>query len=418
MNFEVFKQLGVAVLLSALIGIERERRFKGGSSGSFAGMRTLTLVGIVGMLSYVLSAYSIAFFVALGVGFFALLISSYIVSTRKTMYSGATSEMAAVIVYLVGILCGMNEFVLATAITLLLFAVLYFRDPLHAWANRLNNVELVSTLEFMIIAFVVLPVLPDQSFGFLNFFNPYQVWLMVVLVSGISFISYVAVKLFGARLGIGLTGFFAGLVSSTALVFSFSSQSKKNLKVVNPYVIAILVASSAMFFRMLATVSFVYPKLLSYLYVPILVSGIVGVLSAAFFWFHGDKTDENVKRSLVGVKNPFKFWPALQFGAFFAGVLLLSKVMSMYLGSEGLYITSFVSGFFDVDAVTLSVANLAKEGLDPHVAVVSIMIVGLVNTVVKGVVFFIFGNRQVAYRICISYLFMILSGVISLLLFL
>jgi len=88
------------------------------------------------------------------------------------------------------------------------------------------------------------------------------------------------------------------------------------------------------------------------------------------------------------------------------------------LGSEGLYITSFVSGFFDVDAVTLSVANLAKEGLDPHVAVISIMIVGLVNTIAKGVVFFIFGNRQVAYRICISYLFMILSGVISLLLFL
>lgn len=418
MNFEIFKQLGVALLLSALIGIERERRFKGGSSGSFAGMRTLSLVGLMGALSYVLSAYSPAFFVALGAGFLGLLIASYVISTRKSVASGATSEMAAVIVYIIGILCGMEQFVLATAITLLLFAILYFRDPLHAWANRLNNVELVSTVEFMIIAFVVLPVLPDQSYGLFNFFNPYEAWLMVVLVSGISFVSYVAVKLFGARTGIGLTGFFAGLVSSTALVFSFSAQSKKNMHVVNPYVIAVLVASSAMFFRMLATVSFIYPGLVPHLYIPILTMGIVGVLSAVFFWFHGDKTDEEVKKSLVGVKNPFNLWHALQFGAFFAGVLLFSKVASFYFGSDGLYATSFISGFFDVDAVTLSVANLAKEGLDTHVAVMAIVIVGLVNTAAKGAVFFIFGNRRIAYRICIAYLFMILSGVISLLLFL
>jgi len=415
MNFEVFKQLGVAVLLSALIGIERERRFKGGSSGSFTGMRTLTLVGLMGAISYVLSVYSQAFFVVLAVGFFALLISSYLISAKKSLSSGATSEMAAVIVYLVGILCGMNQFVLATAITLLLFALLYFRDPLHAWANRLNNVELVSTVEFMIIAFVVLPVLPDQFYGPFSFFNPYEVWLMVVLISGISFVSYVAVKLFGAKLGIGITGFFAGLVSSTALVFSFSAQSKKNNRVVNPYVIAILVASSAMFFRIMATVSFVYPELLAHLYIPILTMGLAGVLTAVFFWFHGGKTDEEVKKSLIGVKNPFKLWNALQFGTFFAGVLLFSKVASFYFGSEGLYLTSFISGFFDVDAVTLSASNLAKEGLNPHVAVFSIIIVALVNTVVKGVVFFMFGNRKVAYRICISYLFVILSGVISLL---
>ncbi len=416
MTFELFKQLGIAVLLSVLIGIERERRFNGASSGSFAGMRTLTLVGLTGALSYVLSLYSIALFVVMAVGFFGLLIASYIISTRKSVVSGATSEMAAVVVYLVGILCGMNQFVLATAVTLLLFVILYFRDPLHKLAHGLNNVELVSTVEFMIIAFVVLPLLPNQDYGIFNFFNPYKVWLMVVLVSGISFVSYVAVKLFGARRGIGLTGFFAGLVSSTALVFSFSSQSKKNQNVVNPYVIAILVASSAMFFRILATVSFVNPELLSHLYIPMLVMGIVGLLMAVFFSFRGDKTDDEVKKSLIGVKNPFKLWPALQFGAFFAGILLFSKIGSFYFGSDGLYITSFISGFFDVDAVTLSVANLSKEGLDSHVAVVSIMIVAFVNTIAKGVVFFIFGNRRVAYRICIAYLFMILSGVISLLL--
>lgn len=417
MNFEVFQQLGIAVLLSALIGIERERRFKGAASGSFAGMRTLTLVGLTGALSYILSAYSQAFFVLLGVGFFALLISSYIILTRKSRFSGATSEMAAVIVYLVGILCGMNQFVLATTITLLLFALLYFRDPLHAWANRLNDVELVSTVEFMIIAFVVLPILPDQFYGPFDFFNPYVVWLMVVLISGISFVSYIAVKLFGAKNGIGITGFFAGLVSSTALVFSFSAQSKKNHRVVNPYVIAILVASSAMFFRILATVAFVNSELLSHLYIPIFTMGIVGILSAIFFWFHGDHTDEEVNKKLIDVKNPFRLAPALKFGLFFALILLVTKVANLYFGSNGLYTASFISGIFDVDVIVLSVANLAKEGLSFDVAITSIMIVSFVNTIAKGVLFLLFGNKLVAYRICISYLFMILSGVISLLLF-
>ncbi|PIZ75251.1 hypothetical protein COY05_04460 [Candidatus Peregrinibacteria bacterium CG_4_10_14_0_2_um_filter_38_24] len=416
MNFELFKQLGIALLLSALIGIERERRFKGAAHGSFAGMRTLTFVGLMGALSYVLSEYSMAFFVALGVGFLGLLIASYVISSRKSGVSGATSEMAAVIVYIVGILCGMGQFVLATAISLLLFALLYFRDPLHAWANKLKDAEIVSTVEFMIVAFVVLPLLPDQAYGPFGFFNPYIIWLMVVLISGISFLSYVAVKLFGARNGIGLTGFFAGLVSSTALVFSFSAQSKKNKSVVNPYVIAILVASSAMFFRILASVAVVYPELLSRLYFPMIAMGVTGILCSLFFWIRGDKTDEDVKKSLVGVKNPFKLVPALKFGLFFAGILFVAKIANVYFGSEGLYVASFISGVFDVDAIVLSVANLAKNGLSSNVAIVSIMIVSFVNTVSKGVLFLIFGNRRVAYRICIAYLFMILSGAISLLL--
>jgi uncharacterized membrane protein (DUF4010 family) len=324
--------------------------------------------------------------------------------------------MAAVIVYIVGILCGMEQFVLATSITLLLFVLLYFRDPLHQWANKLKDTEIVSTVEFMIVAFVVLPLLPNQSYGPFDFFNPYMIWLMVVLISGISFLSYVAVKLFGAKRGIGITGFFAGLVSSTALVFSFSAQSKKNKDVVNPYVIAILVASSAMFFRILASVAIVNPNLLSRLSIPLVAMGCAGILSSVYFWFRGDKTDEYVQKKIIDVKNPFKLAPALKFGIFFASILFVTKVASIYFGSEGLYVTSLISGIFDVDAIVLSVSNLAKGGLSLDVATISIMIVAFVNTVSKGVLFLLLGNRRVAYRICISYLFVILSGVISLLL--
>jgi uncharacterized membrane protein (DUF4010 family) len=416
MNFEVFKQLGIALLLAALIGIERERRFKGATRGSFAGLRTLTLVGLTGALSYILSAYSPAFFVAMVAGFLGLLIASYVISTHRSMTSGATSEMAAIVVYIVGILCGMQQYILATALTLLLFVLLYFRDPLHDWVNRLKDTEIVSTIEFMIIAFVVLPLLPNQAFLPFDFFNPYMIWLMVVLISGISFLSYIAVKIFGAKRGIGLTGFFAGLVSSTALVFSFSAQSKRNKEVVNPYVIAILVASSAMFLRVLVSVAIVYPELLPRLFIPLVSMGVTGILCSVFFWFHGERTDEEVKKRLVDVKNPFKISPALKIGLFFSIVLLVTKAMNAYFGSEGLYVTSLISGIFDVDAIVLSVANLAKEGLSLNIAVNSIMIVSFVNTLSKGVLFLFFGNRRVAYRICVSYLFMVLSGAISLLL--
>lgn len=410
----MLEKIGIAVLLSGLIGLERQKRFQKYSNQMFGGIRTYTLMGLLGALSFILSSYSILFFVVLSSGFLLFLIVSYVVTSRKIDSSGATSEFASILVYIVGILSAMGQFVLATAIALLVLAILHFKDPLHKWAKHLKNAEIVSTIEFAVIAFVVLPSLPNTEYGMYGFFNPYIVWLMVVLISGISFASYIAMKVLGARKGIGAIGFLGGLVSSTALTLSFAGESKKDNSIVNPYVAAIIIACSAMFFRVLVEVGILSPDLVGFVALPMVVMGTTGMLFAVFFWFGKEKGKrQTLEKEVKTVKNPFALMPALKFGVFFVLIMFFAKFGGKTFGEQGIYLTSAVSGLVDVDAITVSIANLFKDGLSKEVAVAGITIATIVNTIVKGSMLFILGGRKVSLRVCGVFFVIILSGLMA-----
>ncbi|MFH1534084.1 MAG: MgtC/SapB family protein [Nitrospirota bacterium] len=415
MDIEVFKQLGVAFALSSLVGLEREQKYQQTETVSFGGVRTFILIGLFGALSYILSAYSIAYFIIFGVGFFSLIIASYIATYKKFKAIGGTTELAAILVFVVGILCGMERFVLATVISLAVLSVMHFKISLHRWAKGVKNREIVSAIQFIVIAFVVLPLLPNQYYGPFGFFNPYVVWLMIVFISAISFSSYVAIKIFGTKKGIGITGFLAGFLSSTALTLSFSEQSKKNKKIINPYVLAIVVASSAMFFRVLLEVSVLSPGLLNKLLVPMITMGVVGILSVMFFWTKKDKTSKKLEEKMIKVESPFSLKPALKFGAFFAFVSLLTKLGIEYMGDSGLYLTSFISGIMDVDAITVSVADdFVSNKVSELSAVTAITIAAMTNTFAKGGIFLFLGNKKVALKIISVFSLILLAGGASL----
>lgn len=414
MDFEIFQQLGVALALSALIGIERERRYKALNSKGFGGVRTYTLIGLLGALAFILSEVYKPFFAVISVGFLALVVAGYVMTTKKNGGVGSTSEVAAILVYLIGILSAMGEYLLATVVTLALLLILHFRDPLHYWATHLKREELFSTVEFIVIAFVILPLLPNESFGPYGFFNPYLVWLMVVFISGISFVSYIAIKIFGQRKGITLTGFLAGFISSTALTFSFSGESKKNRSIVNPYVLAVVIASSAMFFRVLLEVFVLNRELIEMVYIPLLTMGVIGIVCVAFLWQKKEKQPKDIRKNVLEVKSPFNLKPALKFAVFFALILLLSEYASANFGNKGIYLTSFFSGLLDVDAITVSMANLAKNGLPLNTASVAIAIAAITNTVVKAAIFLLFAGRQAALRLLGIISLVSAGGVISL----
>ncbi len=268
----------------------------------------------------------------------------------------------------------------------------------------------------LIASIAILPFLPNQGFGPYEAFNPYLTWLMVVFVSGISLVSYVAVKLLGAKRGIGVTGFFAGLISSTALAFTFSEQSKKNSNIVNPYAFAVVLASSAMFFRVLIEVAVLNIELFYDLVIPIGAMGIAGLVCAVFLWCvkDGKSAKEGMKKRLSGINNPFNIVQALKFGAFFALILFLSKYAIDVFGDRGLYGTAVISAILDVDAITVSVANLAKDGLSNDAGVFAISLAAMTNTVVKGGIFLLFGNKKVALKIIMAFIFMLITGGISL----
>ncbi len=415
MDFELFKQVGVAIVLTSLIGLEREQKYQKYGSDAFGGVRTFALIGLFGALSFILSAYSIVYFAVLTVGFFLLIVTSYFITCKRNNDVGATSEVAAILVYIVGILCGMEKFVLATVVALAVLSILHFKAPLHKWAKHLKNEEIVSAIQFIVIAFVVLPLLPNQEFGPFGFFNPYIVWLMVVFISAISFVSYIAIKLFGAKRGIGVTGFLAGFISSTALVLSFSGESKRNKGIVNPYVLAVVVASSAMFFRVLLEVSVLSPGLLDMLLIPLVAMGGVGILSVLFLWIKKDKSSEKIEKEMLKIKSPFRIGPALKFGAFFAAISLLTKLGSEYMGDSGLYLSSFISGIMDVDAITVNMAgDFVANKITENAAVVAIIIAAMTNTFAKGAIFLALGHRKVALKIISIFALMLLVGGASL----
>lgn len=410
MDLILFQNFAVALILSVLVGLEREHKYQQSGVNAFGGVRTFALIGLLGAISYMLSTFLLIFSVVLLAGFLILVASSYVMSVRNNVGVGGTSEIAAILVYLIGFLSGMGHLLLATSIALVVLSVLHFKTKIHQWAKDLRDKEIISTIQFILIAFVILPLLPNVNYGPFEFFNPYVVWLMVVLISGLSYLSYIAIRLFGQKRGIGVTGFLAGFISSTALVMSFSGQSRENKNVVNPYVIAVVVASSAMFFRILVELLIVNKALFNFVLWPMVTMGGVGILSVLYFWLKQEKVSKKVKDHVLALKSPFNLAAALKFGAFFALILFLSKFLNSVWGDSGLYVASVFSGILDVDAITVSMGNLALSGLDIEIAAYAVILAAMTNTLVKGMMFLFLGSRRVALRIVFVFLLMILSG--------
>jgi len=409
MDYIVFQQMGAAILLASLIGLDREQNHK---KNSFGGLRTFALVGLLGALAYYLSSVSIAIFVVLTAGFLLFVTLAYFITAKDEGGIGATSDLATVLVYLIGVLCGMDHYVLATSITLTLFLILRFKSSLHDWANKINNHELISTVEFMVIAFVILPLLPNKGFGPYEVFNPYTIWLMVVLISGISFASYIAIKLLGAKRGIGLMGFLGGLISSTALTLSFSAQSKKNPGIIKPYVFAIIIASSAMFFRILILIVVLNRELLGKAVFPVLTMGIIALISALVLWVKRDEqtVEKEMGKNVLKIKSPFRIGPALKLATLFTLILFVARFAVDVMGDRGLYLTSLISGVVDVDPIVVSITNLTSKGLAANVAMVAMTIAVIMNTISKVAIFTVFGNKKVAFKIAQIFLLMMIGG--------
>ncbi len=405
------RELGLTVFLGGLVGLERERNQESSGARDFGGIRTMTLVAVFSYVLYAIFGRDPIVFAVFTSGFLALLVASYAFASYLNQSVGATREMSVLLVYLVGILMAKGEPVVASILTLLMVLLLHFRGALHGFARTIEKKEIYDALKFIAVTFIILPLLPNQTYGPLDVLNPHLIWLMVVLITSISFLSYIAIKAFGAKKGVGLSGFLGGLISSTAVSMSFANLSKKNSQIVNPLVFGILVAASAMFFRVLLEVSILNQDLLMHLYPPMLGMGVTGGVLALFFWLSDGGKLKTPDAKDFHMKSPYHFWPALQFGFLFALLLLLSKFMHISFGESGVYLTAFISGFVDVDAITVSMANLSLfNELDPHVAAAAITMATLSNTLVKGFIVLSFAAPSVGRRTFGSLLLILAVG--------
>ncbi len=397
-GIEALPQFLTSLAIGLLIGLERER-----NPSAKAGLRTFALVAMFGTLCALLTAKTDSpWLLIVGLAAVAgMIIAAHINNPGEENNPGTTTVIALLLCYGLGAMIWFGLAKLAVMLAIGITALLYFKPELRGLSQRLTRRDLVAVLQFSVLTFIVLPILPDKNYGPYDTFNPHQAWLMVVLISGIGLAGYTALHVVGTRYGAPLLGFLGGLVSSTATTMIYAKHGKLDQSTRNIAASVIVIAGMVVLLRLLVVSSVVafgaLPGLL-----PILAGGLLsGLMAALYSWRKMSKATELY---LPETSNPAELHTALGFGLLYVIVLLGSAWMSDLAGSQGLYAVALVSGLTDVDAITLSSLRLFNLGqLSEQQAVTAITIAILSNLAFKfGMVVFI-GGWNLAKQVAIGF---------------
>jgi len=419
-NQDLFLRFGAALLIGVLIGMQREYAYSNKSAGGlFAGARTFALMSLFGATAALLADLFHAPWVFIGLIFLLgiMVIVAYFVSATERDEIGLTSEVAALITILIGGICYLHSVEFAAALGVVTTVLLAVKWELRQFVKVITQDDVFATLQFAVITAIVLPILPDKAFGPppLDVLNPYQVWKMVVFISGINFLGYVLVKVVGPKKGIGLSGLLGGLASSTATTLSFSQRSQTQEGLDKPFAVAIIAGWVLMFFRVIVEVAVVNNRLLPEIWPVMTAMGCSGLLYALYLYFSQTAVDEEE----LDLSNPFELGPAIKFGLIFALVLFVTKAAEVYIGEKGLYFTSFLAGLADVDAITLSIAGLTKtgQGIALSTGRIAIILATISNTAAKGILVFSLGSRSLRKYIWPVMAIMVVIGLVFVFIF-
>lgn len=401
-EFMQFANLAVALAIGMLVGIERGWHFREAQEGQrVAGLRTYSLIGLVGGAVGLISQDNSYWLI--GLVFIGLVIASstaYVTSARTSQNYGITSEVAAMATYLFAVLAGMGNIVIAAAAAIVMAMLLGYKAQLHALLNRLQRQELTAGLKLLLISVVLLPLLPNKGFGPWEAFNPYIIWLLVVLVSSISFFGYVAIRIAGPRRGIVFGGLFGGMASSTATTLALSRMAAREPALASTLAAGILLACSAMIGRMIVVTTIVYAPLLEWLWLPAVLLLIATLAPVVPYLLHARRSQTDIDEGRL-MRNPMELRAALIYAGFLTAIMVLGKALSQWAGSAGLWALSAVSGLADVDAITLSLARMGSEGLALRVATVGIIIAVSINSIFKSVLGLSIGGRHLGWRLLV-----------------
>ncbi len=340
-----------SLALGLLIGLERER-----TPSAKAGLRTFGLVALFGTLTALLgSKIASPWLLIAGLLAVAAMIIGAYRNHPEDADPGTTTVAALLLCYCLGAMVWFGQAKLAVMLAIGVTMLLYFKPELRGLSQRLSRRDLIAALQFCVLTFIILPILPDQDYGPYSAFNPHQAWWMVVLISGISLAGYAALHLVGTRYGAPLLGFLGGLVSSTATTMIYAKHGKKTPALMGLAAMVILIASMVVLVR-LSVVSAIVAFQVLPLLLPVFGSALLaGILVVAYRWRRREVTDELL---IPDTSNPAELHTALGFGALYVAVLLGAAWMEDMAGSQGLYVLALVSGLTDVDAITLSSLRL------------------------------------------------------------
>lgn len=354
--FDTLNALAMAFGLGLLVGMQRQRAGK-----SLAGIRTFPLITVFGTLCALLTERLGVWLVAFGLLAVVLLIAVENLRRPTTEADGPsiTTEAALLVMYAVGAWLVVGERPLALAVTGTVLVLLYAKQPMHSFVRRLGDRDLEAIIQFAVISLIVLPLLPNRVYGPFAVLNPFEIWLMVVLIVGLNLAGYVAYRTFDARSGTLLAGLLGGLVSSTATTFSYARQTRTgDLRPVLAALVIVL-ASTIVYVRILFEIAVVARDQLPVMAPPLIVLLLVslGVVAMGL-----TSVREQAHGPTQQLDNPAELRPALLFGALYGLVLFAIAAVQSLFGDRALYLVAVISGLTDVDAITLSTARLVDAG--------------------------------------------------------
>jgi len=401
MEIEIIEKIVVTLIIGFMIGLQREMREHVKDHIRFAGTRTFTLIALLGYLSAWMQTF-IPFFLHVSLFLFgALTLAAYVYKTVKSDSHGATTEIAAYITYILGMMMYLSLEEYAVFIAVLMLFILEIKSTLAKVEKEITRSDIKSATLFLVMTFVVLPILPNEMVDPFGVFNPHKTWLMVVLIAGISFIGYIAIKILGNKRGVYMTGIFGGLVSSTAVSITLSKLfTLQNIYLKN-FAGGIAIASTIMYIRVLAETAVFNHDLARSLALPYMSAAIVGLLFVAYLY---KKEGVYTVEHIAVTNNPLELSQALKLGLLFGLIFGSIWIFQSKLGDSGVYIISFLSGLTDVDAITLSLSQLATVKISEATAMHGIMIATVVNSMVKLGIVFVLGGRRLGMLMSLFYL--------------
>ncbi|MBS3800290.1 MAG: MgtC/SapB family protein [Thioalkalivibrio sp.] len=403
--------LGVALAIGLLIGLERGWKEREQDEGRrIAGIRTFALIGLLGGIWGLLAEQTHAALLVAAFAVVALvLVTAYAISLYREEDAdvGVTGIIAGLLTFALGAMASLGYEFLAVIGAVVTTILLGTKPVLHKWLRGLEPYELYAALKFLVISLVILPLLPNRGFGPWEALNPYQIWWMVVLIAGISFVGYFAMKIVGERKGILATGVFAGLASSTAATVSLARIARASRGAEEVLAAGILVAGATMFPRLLVITSIFSWSVTKLLLGPVLVMAAVNYLAAAIFWFRSRHAAGSGQARL---HNPFELGPALIFAALLAALMLLSRALSDWYGDTGIYALAALSGIADVDAITLSLVRMADGEITIAVAAGGVLLAAFVNAMIKAGLALGIGGAALGLRTGLTTVLVIASG--------
>ncbi|GAB3221865.1 MgtC/SapB family protein [Algoriphagus aestuariicola] len=374
-------RLLVAIGIGGVIGLERQYHAMNEESKGFAGIRTfvfLTLLGFVAALfSFLISPWVYVAFV-LGVSML-IGVSYWFTSTRGD--HGATTEFSSLLAFVLGSMALIGLIEISLMITVLILLVLSSKFRIKTIVGKITAEEMYDFIRFVVIALLIFPFLPDQTFGPYDVLNPREIGWVIILTSGLGLAGYALTKFLGTNKGILLGGIVGGLVSSTAVTWIYAKKSKENESLAASCATAILGASSIMFVRLLIWTSIFSEELFIKL-LPAVIAIFASAIAVTLYIYFKRRSRKS-EQAEIPLKKALDLKGALIFGLIYVVILLLVSYANENLGTSGTIISSAIAGFSDIDAITISISKLAGTSLDLRIASLAVLVASISNTLVK-----------------------------------